>query len=106
MYRRFLFPVIIIDKKWGSVLFLVPVRHGCKLLSISFDILYIHVFFMHIKVAVFVKIMLFQEKVILRGSQILMEFGIYNDVSPKDTYLKYFCVQLKIAMENTIFKFP
>ena len=59
---------------------------------------------MHIKVAVFVKIMLFQEKVIQRGSKILMKFGIYNDISPKDTYLKYFCVQFKVPMENTIFK--
>ena len=48
----------------------------------------------------------FQEKVIQRGSQILMKFGIYNDISPKDTYLKYVCVQLKVAMENAIFKFP
>ena len=50
--------------------------------------------------------MQFQEKVIQRGSQILMKFNIYNDNSPKDTYLKYFCVQLKVAMENTVFKFP
>ena len=62
--------------------------------------------FIILKVAIFVKIMQFQEKVIQRGSQILMKFGIYNDISPKDTYLKYFCVQLKVAMENAISKFP
>ena len=50
--------------------------------------------------------MQFQEKVIQRSSQILMKFGIYNDISPKDTDLKYFCVQLKVAMENVILKFP
>ena len=49
--------------------------------------------------------MQFKEKVIQRGSQILMKFGIYNDINPNDTYLKYFCDQLKVAMENAIFKF-
>ena len=35
-----------------------------------------------------------------------MKFAIYNYISPKNTYFKYFCVQLNVAMENAIFKFP
>ena len=50
--------------------------------------------------------MQYQEQVIHRGSQILMKFGTNNDISIKDTYLKYFLVQLKVAMENAISKFP
>ena len=46
------------------------------------------------------------QEVIYLGPQISMKLGTSNDVSTKDTYLKYFCVQLKVAMENAIFKFP
>ena len=46
------------------------------------------------------------QEVIHLGPQISMKLGTSNDVSTKDIYLKYFCVQLKVAMENAIFKFP
>ena len=46
------------------------------------------------------------QEVIYLGPQISMKLGTSNDVSTKDTYLKYFCVRLKVAMESAIFKIP